>query len=492
MNRYPERIDINLSPGVQTVSEVVDDTVPVVNDGIKDYDIIFMIDKLFLVDNCQTLVEPNATNTAVTIKIKKTEVERFLSMLDSTKLSSQNAVSQIKQLILGRKDIALEKEWVSFQRKDVAALAILRGQLEKILINININAVTSRMLFLPIAGPEFVSKGDAVYFQSVVDLLNNDGTREGTKLIKDTIKYTPGEIGCNTLGTLVKSADISLESKAVLRQLMQNQSKDLINDRAINSVDAFCAPELVLLPLNNNQYLLKLTEIRYKQEKMTTFSTDVKTLDFDRSYAEQNWYLSNNPPAPPNPPKPETQTLYLSKTGELVQQDVESQANTPLRNILNTIWYTNIDLALGGQAAGTYLVELGYRRVKHHLHKIFPPVLLQDGKTKVDFLSNLPNLIKRGPYDLIETWTSDQIQNQPMGSLSKLFGLFLKALFLNFLPNLIRLGKYEMTKENMATETLRTLLGIYSQEYMDHVQSLILKQNVAASVVLHSRESNRG
>jgi len=340
MNRYPESINVNLSPGVQTVSEVLDDTVPVVNDGIKDYDIIFMIDKLFLVDNCQTLVEPNATNTAITIKIKKTEINRFLGMLNSTRLSGQNAVSQIKQLIEDRKNIALEKDWVSFQRRDVAALAILRGQLEKVLINININAVISRMLFLPIAGPEFVSKGDATYFQTMVDLLNSDGTKDGTKLIKDTLRYTPGEIGCNTLGTLVKSADISLESKAVLRQLLQNQSKDVINSTAINAIDAFCAPEIVLLPLNSNRFLLELTRIRYKQSKMTTFDTDIKYLDFDKSYPEQNWYLSQNPLPPTNQM---SRNLRVSEKNELIDEDPEPQANMPFRNILNTIWYTNID-----------------------------------------------------------------------------------------------------------------------------------------------------
>lgn len=483
MNRYPEKIQIDLAPGVQTVSEVLDDTVPIVNDGFKNYDIIFMIDKLFLVDNCQALVEPNTSNTAITVKVKTAELDRFIGMLQATRLSGQNAISQIRSLIENRKSVSPEKDWVTFERKDVAAIAILRGQLEKVLININLNAVMSRMMFLPVAGSEFVSQGDRLYFQSIVDLLNSDGTKNGTKLIKDTIKYTPGEIGVNTLGTLVKSADISLESKSVLRQVMQNQSKDVVYNTAINGIDAFCAPELAVLPLNNNQLLLKLTQIRYVNQGLTTYSEDLQTLDMDLPFLGQDWYTAYSAANPTNnkpDPKPS-----ISK----VLDDVDLKG---MQRILTQMWLANVDNSLAGQEAAGYLLNFGYELASHNLHKLFPVQTLIDGKVKIDLFSNLVNLVKQSPFVSVQKWTSNQVMGGAPGSMTDIFILFLKALILNFLPNLVRLGQYQLTKESIATETIRTVLGDYSADYMEWVDEMIKDKNVSASVVLTSKVSIRG
>ena len=481
MNRYPDRVTVNTAPGVQTVAEVVEDTVPIVSDGIKDYDIIFMIDKLFLVDHCQTLQEPNVSNTAITLKIKKAEVNRFLSMINAGKLTIHASVITIRNILLDRLSASTDHEWVSFMRKDISALAILRSSLEKYLVNINNSAVLSRMLFLPVANSEFASRPDRNNIASTVDILNSDGTRDGTRLLENALSYTPGEIGCLTQGTLVKSADISLESKGNLRQVLQNQSHDLINDEAINAIDSFCGPEIAVLPLTNNKYVLKLAELRYKREGKKTFDTDKKLLNYEASVVGQDWYSAfvSNTPTPPIP-SIENESIRDVKAGD-----------PNLASILKSMWAALHDTSLSAQEPADYLIEFGVQFARKSIEKIFPPFEIKKG-VFMSLVDYIPEILRDSP---LRFWEINAGLNggTPVTTdvnkvdIIKTYTLFLKCLVLNYAPNLVRLGKYYITNENIATETIRTVLGGFSDEYMDYIQGRVSKEKIPASIILSSR-----
>lgn len=465
MNRYPDKAKVHLAPGVQTVSEVITDPLPIINDGIKDYNIIFMIDQLFLVNNCQALVVPNEDNTAITVKIKKTEVKRFVSMLDSQHLSLASVVNRIKDLILQKEAVNPQDDWVNFMRKDVATLAILRSQLEKLLININQNAVTSRMVFLPIANSEFVSRPETGNFASIVDILNSDNDQTGTRLFKDTLRYTPGEIGCGTPGILTKSADISLESKATQRQMMQNQSKDTIYLSTINAVDAFCAPELAVLPLKNNTYLIDMTELAYKYAHLTTFEDDKKLLDYESSLTDQDWFTASQ--APPG-----------NKENEIFE-------NTPsegFTNILTQMWKSQVNTSLGAQEPAGYLTDFGVKASRKYLSKLFPAITVN----KVDYyyFDYVYEIIKYSPTAF---WKKlGQKTDDKNNDLTPSFKIFLKLLILNWFPNLVRLGQYHISKESISVDTLRTVLGDFNDDYINYLQQRIIKDNIPTTIVLNS------
>lgn len=253
-------LEITTNPAVQTAGQTQNSGLSVARDGLKNDTLLDQLESVISSANSQTLVSGDSSNSAVTVRISKEAIMKLITTLRNTSIvGTQVMTACVNQLTQVLDDSS--EELVDLNRGNVSALATTAHELEEIQsINTDL-ACKGRLAFLPAAGTEYVSHADPSTFTSVVNNLNIDyGNDTGTRLLKEVVSKVPTDVGLSPKSTTIREGNISLDSMAAVRPVMQNHGQDSVTDRYLESADAFSSCDAAITPLASMGQLLKLAE----------------------------------------------------------------------------------------------------------------------------------------------------------------------------------------------------------------------------------------
>ncbi|CAA57564.1 unnamed protein product [Diadromus pulchellus idnoreovirus 1] len=423
---------------------------------------------------------------AVTITIDKTEIEKLVNLLTKGRLSSYRLTQTVTQM-LDEKLNTGNGGYVSLNRREVTSMSMMRTKLEQLQRTTNKNALLGRMVFLSIANSEFVSEPNQEYMTSMIALLDKKANGIGTELFRVVRDMSPAEIGLKGAGQNYKSATISLESKAPIRQMMQNQYQDKVIDEAIDIIDGFCSSDLAIQPLCQTKILQSLAQYKYLVNEfgttMPTYSDGTKdiTVKEESAITEAEW-----------------KALDLDKP--LLEQDF-SYAKTTRTDIVITPWSNHTGIEFKSEE--TYIgrnsgIEIDGVRLKLKLgglkkiwtsvknffqtNKPMIKVLLHEGlKIAKPYLSPVSKKSCRECYRIPRNWTSSiYFNNSGDGTIAK----DSKATVLKILPQLARLGKLNLSTNEISTDNTRVGLSDYNDEAISQIKVLGRAMDMSPTTII--------
>jgi len=252
-------IIINPNPAVLTTGQVANTGLQTMRGGIKSDPTLESLMKLLSWDNCQTFASGDASNSAITVRVNRTELDKWVKLLSNLSIAQNtiisNCVSQLQDILALDSDDNIAE----LNRGNMAAITNTAHEIEEVQSIQAEAALKARMILLSAAGTSFVSQPNRDEIEGAVNALNLSlGNGAGNDLLEDALNLAPTDIGMAPHGTTVREGDIPFDSMAAVRVPMGSNAQRNVNLGHIDSLDAFSSPDIAVTPLGDMTTLLRL------------------------------------------------------------------------------------------------------------------------------------------------------------------------------------------------------------------------------------------
>lgn len=309
-------MEISTNPAVLTAGQVANSGLTVARDGIKDDVLLEQLEQVMAMANSQSIVSGDSANSAVTVRMSRDALDRLVETLQNMAIAGNQVIATcIAQLSDAMANTPADN-LIELNRGNISSIATTAHEIEELQAQNSETSCKGRLVLLPAAGVEFISHANPTTFENVVNALNDSvGNDAGTTLLQEVMDRVPTDVGLAPIGTTIRESNISLDSMAAVRPVMQNHGQDAINDAYLSSADAFSSCDVAVTPLASMIPLLEMaqqpgmvqnnpfvpvpllvtknndglvTDVAYNFETALT-EEDIGNLDLTKSLMDQDW-----------------------------------------------------------------------------------------------------------------------------------------------------------------------------------------------------------
>lgn len=309
-------MEITTNPAVLTAGQVANSGLTIARDGIKDDVLLEQLEQVMAMANSQSVVSGDASNSAVTVRMSRDALDRLVETLKNMAIAGNQVITNcIAQLSDAMANTPADN-LIELNRGNISSIATTAHEIEELQAQNSETSCKGRLVLLPAAGVEFISHANATNFENVVNALNESlGNDAGTTLLQEVIERVPTDVGLAPVNTTIRESNISLDSMAAVRPVMQNHGQDAVNDAYLSSADAFSSCDIAVTPLASMTPLLEMSkqqgmvqnnpfvpipllvtknsegvvvDVDYDYANALT-SEDIGNLDLTKSLMDQDW-----------------------------------------------------------------------------------------------------------------------------------------------------------------------------------------------------------
>jgi hypothetical protein len=309
-------MEITTNPAVLTAGQVANSGLAVARDGIKDDGLLDQLENVMSLVNSQSIISGDPANSAVTVRMSRDALDRLVKTLQNMAIAGNQVIASCISQLVDAMENTPSDNLIELNRGNISSIATTAHEIEELQAQNSETSCKGRLVLLPAAGVEFISHANTTNIENVVNALNDSlGNDAGTLLLQEVTERVPTDLGLAPIGTTIRESNISLDSMAAVRPVMQNHGQDAVNDMYLSSADAFSSVDVGVTPLafmkplldmsqqqpmvQNNPYVPVpllvtknidgvVTDVAYDFESALT-DTDIGNLDLTKSLMDQDW-----------------------------------------------------------------------------------------------------------------------------------------------------------------------------------------------------------